>query len=39
VILGVQSPPGNLDLNGDGSVDVLDLQVHINVVLGLRSCP
>jgi hypothetical protein len=40
VIMGIQAVPvGKGDLNGDGKIDAMDLQILGNVILGIRSCP
>ena len=38
-ILGKKAASAAYDLNDDGNVDVLDLQILRNVVAGIRSCP
>jgi len=36
--LAAQSTPSACDLNGDGAVNVADVQIAINQVLGMVSC-
>jgi hypothetical protein len=36
---GTAACPGNCDSNKDGSVNVLDVQLQANIVLGIATCP
>lgn len=39
MILGLAPPSGTEDLNRDGTVNVVDLQLLVTVALGMTSCP